>query len=138
MSSDDDSVIYSSRTFVRSHRWWDASWVDWNYRYRGGPVLTVRHDSFEVSATQGMMMESRHFIVSSSTATMWFDIVGWAGTPFGRRRSIHIVWRNKRGRKIELALSPDDGLQEAWEALLQSGVTLEVGRSAPPPDSSDA
>lgn len=104
------------------------NWVDWNSKLGGGPTLIVRVDSFEVAAPQGMMLDSRDPVIESNCAAMWFDDVGWAGTPFGRRRSIHIAGRDHEGGRVELALSPRDGLHEAWAALLNSGVTPSASR----------
>jgi hypothetical protein len=68
-------------------------------------------------------LESRQVTVQSSEATMWIDKIGWAGTPLGRRECIHVAGRDQR-RRIDLALSPQDGLGDAWQALLTSGVAL--------------
>jgi hypothetical protein len=127
-SAGDESPIYAGRVFVRTRRPWN-SWVSWNNRLGGGPTLVVRADSFEVSAPQGTRLEPRHLVFRSRTATMWIDEVGWAGTPFGRKECIHVAAEHKpgwaemtRSRRIELALSPRDGLEDAWQALLASGV----------------
>jgi hypothetical protein len=116
----DDLVLYSSNVFVRTRRPWN-SWISWNGRLGGGPNLVVRANSFELSSPQGMVLESRDVTVQSSEATMWIDKIGWAGTPFDRRECIHVAGRVRR-RRIDLALSPRDGLDEAWKALLASGV----------------
>ena len=123
---DDHTVIYSCRTFVRVRRPLN-SWVSWNNRLGGGPALVVRATSFEISAPQGMKLESRDLVIQSSGATMWFDKVGWAGTPFDRKECIHVAGRDQKGR-VDLALSPQGGLQEAWQALLDSGVSPSSGR----------
>ena len=120
--TDDQSAIYRGSTFVRARRPLN-SWVSWNNRFGGGPVLVVRATGLEVSAPQGMMLASRDIVIQSEGATMCLDKVGWAGTPFDRKDCIHVAGRDQRGRRIELALSPRDGLQEAWRALLDSGVT---------------
>ena len=106
------------------------NWVDWNSNLGGGPTLIVRADSFEVVAPQGMMLDSRDLVIESNCAAMWLDDVGWAGTPIGRKRSIHIAGRDQAGGQVELALSLRDGLEQAWQALLNSGVTLSAARSA--------
>jgi len=116
-----DPVLYSSSVFVRTKRPWN-SWVSWNHRLGGGPKLIVRTNSFEVSAPRGMLLESRDVTVQSSEAMMWIDKIGWAGTTFDRRECIHLAARDQR-RRIDLALSPRDGLDQAWQALLTSGVT---------------
>ena len=120
---DDQNVIYSCHTFVRVRRPRN-SWVSWNNRLGGGPVLVVRPGWFEVSAPQGMMMESRHLLIRSEGALMWFDKVGWAGTPFDRKECIHVAGRDRKGN-VEMALSPVGEMQEAWQALLESGVHNE-------------
>jgi len=127
-SAADESPIYVGRAFVRTRRRWN-SWVDWNSRLGGGPTLVVRADSFEVSAPQGTRLESRHLVLRSNQAAMWIDKIGWAGTCFGRKECIHVAAEHKTSwidptlsRGIELALSPRDGLQNAWQALLASGV----------------
>jgi hypothetical protein len=100
-SADDDPTIYEAHTFVRARRRGN-SWVSWNHRLGGGPVLTVRNRSLEVSAPQGMSLESRDIVIKSGEATMWFDKVGWAGTPFARKECIHVAGRDQRGRRVEL------------------------------------
>jgi hypothetical protein len=54
---------------------------------------------------------------------MWLDRIGWAGTPFDRKECIHVAGRDQRGHGIDLALSPQDGMDGAWQALLTCGVT---------------
>jgi hypothetical protein len=137
----EEPALYVGPVFVRT-RWPWESWVSWNSRFGGGPILVVKADSFEVSAPQGMLLESRHLVFRSSTATMWIDEVGWAGTRFSRKKCIHVAAEHKAsrielrlGRRIELALSPRDGLQHAWQALLASGVAakrVEDGRARGP------
>lgn len=83
----------------------------------------VRAGSFEVAAPQGLRLESRDLVISSEGATMWLDKVGWAGTPLDRKDCIHVSGRDQRGRRVEVALSPQDGLQVAWQALVDSGVS---------------
>lgn len=121
----DESPIYAGRAFVRTRRRWQ-SWVDWNSRLGGGPTLVVRAGSFEVSAPQGMKLESRHLVLRSRSATMWLDEIGWAGTRLGRKECIHVAAEHE-GRSVELALSPRDGLDDAWQALLASGVAPTEG-----------
>jgi hypothetical protein len=53
---------------------------------------------------------------------MSFDRVGWAGTPFDRKDCIRVTGEDQIGRRVELALTPEDGLQNAWDALVKSGV----------------
>jgi hypothetical protein len=116
----DEAVVYSGNVFVRTKRPF-KSWVSWNERVGGGPTLLVRRSSFEVSAPQGMMLESRHLVIRSETTTMWLDRVGWAGTWLGRKDCIHLLAKDEKG-SIEVALTPRDGLQRAWQALMDSGV----------------
>ena len=76
---DGQPVIYTGNTFVRVRRPL-SSWVSWNNRFGGGPVLVVRATSFEISAPQGMTLESRDIVVQSEGTTMRLDKIGWAGT----------------------------------------------------------
>ena len=85
-------------------------------------MLLVKTYSFEVRAPQGMRLETRDFIIESSDAAMWLDRIGWAGTPLDRRDCIHVVSSDETGSRIEMALTPESGLEPAWEALIQSGV----------------
>lgn len=116
----DEAVVYSAKVFVRTKRPFN-SWVSWNDRLGGGPNLLVRRGSFEVSAPRGTKLESRHLVVRSETATMWLDRVGWAGTRFGRKECVHLCVEGKT-KRLELALTPRDGLERAWQALMDSGV----------------
>jgi len=125
-SADERPAVFAGRIFVRSRRPRN-SWVSWNYNYRRGPQLVVRATSFEVSAPQGMLLESRRFVIQSHDAVMRRDWIGWAGTPVNRKRCIHVAARDQKGRRIELALTPDDGLENAWKALLDSGVSRAAG-----------
>jgi hypothetical protein len=95
-------------------------------------MLVVRPGSFEVSAPQGMMLNSRDLVLQSTGATMWLDKVGWAGTPLGSKACIRVAGRDQRGRHIEFALNPRDGLQNAWQALVDSGVTPRAGAAMDP------
>jgi hypothetical protein len=124
--TDEEQVIYRGRTFVRARRPGN-SWASWNNNFGGGPVLVVRAGSFEVSAPQGMILESRDLIIQSSDATMWLDKVGWAGTPIDRKECIRVAGRDQKGRRVELALTPVDGLQQAWQAFLNAGVIPRDG-----------
>ena len=119
---DNEVILYSGRTFVRARRSRN-SWVSWNNRLGGGPLLVVRPGSFEISAPQGTMLESRDLVVQSDGAKMWLDRIGWAGTPFDRKECIHVAGRDQRGHGIDLALSPQDGMDGARQALLTCGVT---------------
>lgn len=125
VSSEAEGARYESRAFIRVKRPF-KSWVSWNSRLGGGPLLTVRHGSFELSAPQGMMLESRDLVIEAGSATMWPDKVGWAGTRLDRKECIHVVGRDQRGR-VEVAISPRDGIRGAWQALLASGVRPRTG-----------
>ncbi len=116
-------VVYETRGFVRTRRPANT-WANWNHHLGGGPRLVVREQSVEVSAPQGMMLESRTIVFSAKTATMWLDRVGWAGLPFGRKDCILI--RVPRGRHwIEVAITPVEGLADAWQALQRVGVQVK-------------
>ena|SRR2546421_2110884 len=121
VSSEAEAARYESRAFVRSKRRFN-SWVDWNSRLGGGPLLSVRDGSFELSAPRGTRFESRDLVIPSDSATMWLDKVGWAGTRLNRKECIHVTGRDQRGRVVEFAISPKGGHREAWQALLDSGV----------------
>jgi hypothetical protein len=114
------AVIYSTKAFVRVRKPLN-SWVNWNHRLGGGPVLTVRTQGLEVSAPQGMMLESRDIVMSAENASMQLDKIGWAGTPIGLRECIHISGRDDNG-SVELAISAESDLESAWQALLDAGV----------------
>ena len=55
---------------------------------------------------------------------MWHDRIGWAGTPLGRKDCIRLRFDGP----IELALTPDSGVEEAWQALVNAGVRPLTGR----------
>jgi hypothetical protein len=82
--------------------------------------MTVRPGSVELSAPHGMMLESRHIRLSSKTSTMRRDAIGWAGTPLDRRQCIRISGSDTR-RRIDLAVTPETGLDAAWQALTEAG-----------------
>lgn len=131
------SVLYSGSTFVRTRRPFNT-WVSWNGHLGDGPVLTIRQGDLRVSAPRGDLLESRDLSVRPSDSVMRKARVGWAGTPFGRRDCIRVEGRDQHGRRLELALSPGDGLQRAWEALLAAGVnsvrdSVLVETDNPPP-----
>ena len=91
-SPDEGPVTYSNVAFVRMRRPFN-SWVSWNHKPPRSPKLSVRAGNFEVSAPQGMLLESRHFVIQSSGATMWRDRVGWAGTSVNRKECIRVPQR---------------------------------------------
>jgi hypothetical protein len=111
----DEPALLTSRSFVRTRRWHN-SWVNWHPRLGGGPVMTIRRGSVELRAPQGMMLESRNVVLSSEAATIKRDAIGWAGTPFGRRQCIRIT-----AAKIEVAVTPEAGLDASWLALTDAG-----------------
>lgn len=116
-------VVYETRGFVRTRRP-AKTWVNWHYRLGGGPRLVVRQQSVEVSAPQGMMLESRTIVFPTETATMWLDRVGWAGLPLGRKDCIRI--HVPRGRLwIEVAITPDEGIEAPWQSLQRVGVQVK-------------
>ncbi len=119
-SEEANSPTYSVKAFVRVRRPHN-SWVNWNHRLGGGPTLTVRAKAFEVTAPKGTMLETRDIAVLAEDATMKIDRVGWAGTPFGKRECIRISGRDKKGA-VELAIEPEFGIQDAWQALIGAGV----------------
>jgi hypothetical protein len=112
-------VTFSSRTFVR--RRYPLRWTQWAYRYGGGPVVSVHTRGIEVSAPQGMQLDSRTVYFKGDESRMWVDHVGWAGTPLGRRECIRLC-AGGHGRAVDLALYPDAGIEQTWKALVAAGV----------------
>jgi hypothetical protein len=113
-------VIYSSKAFVRRRKM-GHNWVTWSDKLGGGPTLLVRTESLEVLAPRGTMLESRHIVMAAKDTTMRLDSVGWAGTPFGRKKCIRLSGRDGRF-KVVLAVTPESGIHDAWEALRRAGV----------------
>jgi hypothetical protein len=114
-------VTYAVRALVRERRL--GAWVDWSYRLGGGPQLLVRTRGIEISASQGMVLESRAVFLTAEKASMTVDLVGWAGTPLGKRECIRL--RGHEGCGVDLAISPDMGIDQAWQALIDAGVHTE-------------
>ena len=114
-------VIYSTRAFVRQHME-PLNWVDWNDNLGGGPQLIVRTHAVEISAPQGMILDSRTLFLDARKATMWADEVGWGGTPLNRKRCIRLTGGTPQDGQIDVALSPHDDFNGAWHALIQAGV----------------
>ncbi len=111
---------FTTRTFVREHFPW--RWTSWSDRYSGGPVLSVRGSGIQVLAGQGMVLESRRLYFDAAHSTMWRDSVGWGGTPIARKDCIRLLSGGGR-RRIDLALTPEAGIEVSWLALRQAGVT---------------
>jgi hypothetical protein len=116
----DQPVTYSTKVFVRSRKSRNT-WVSWNHRLGGGPELIVRGQAIQVLAPQGMVLESRNISFSALNTTMWRDQVGWAGTPFDRKECIRLR-KNGAEWEIELALTPESGIEATWQALTEAGV----------------
>ncbi len=76
-------------------------------------------------AGQGMILESRTLYFDAALSMMWQDTVGWAGTPIARKACIRLVSGEGRLR-IDVALTPEVGIEEAWLALRQAGVTARA------------
>ncbi len=108
---------YSERVLVQSRRPW-SSWVQWNPRLGGGPLLIVRKASVEIAASQGMRLESRCYIFRGKEATMSRDRIGLLGIPIGKRDCLRI----KLDSGIQFAVSPLGNIDEAWKALAEAGV----------------
>jgi hypothetical protein len=111
--------LLSTTAFVRVRRPGNT-WVNWNRRLGGGPLLTIRPGVIELSAPQGTLLESRGITVSSEASTVRRATIGWAGAPFGRRECIRISGSDERG-EIEVAVSPEAGLDATWQALSAAG-----------------
>ena len=90
--------------------------------------MIVHTNGVEIVAPQETRLESRHLVLPAETATMRLDRVGWAGTPFDRKECIHISGRHEN-KPIEVAVSPDSEINEAWNALVASGVKPFQGLS---------
>jgi len=119
-------MTFSSRTFVRRH--FPFRWTQWAYKYGGGPVVSVHTCGIEVSAPQGMMLDSRTVYFRADETRMWIDKVGWAGTPLDRKECIRLR-AGEGGDTVDLALYPDAGIEPTWQAFLSAGVTAEIVES---------
>jgi hypothetical protein len=119
-------ITYSTNAFVRERRL--RAWVNWSSRLGGGPQMIVRTRGIEVSAPRGMVLESRALFLNAEKASMWVDRVGWAGTPFGRKDCIRLCGHDE-GSRVDLALTPDTGIAETWQALLTAGAQQKPPRS---------
>ena len=116
----DDEVVYTTRAFVRIKRRF-TSWQNWNNRLGGGPTVQVTISAVRVWAPQGMMLDSRDVQIDTHHATMSVDRLGWAGTPLGRRECIRLCGGTRRG-PIEIAITPDLGIEQTWRAFERAGV----------------
>ena len=113
--------VYSVRAFVRSQRSLDRpGWVSWNNRFGGGPMLIIRQASVEVSAPQGMLLESRCYVFRGSQATMSRDRIGWGGTPLFKKDSIRL----KLDSNAQLAVTPRTDMDEVWTQLGRAGIRI--------------
>jgi hypothetical protein len=112
--------VFSCRVRVRTRKPWNT-WVNWNDRLGGGPVLNVRSGTVEIVAPQGMLLESRQFEFPGHQATIRRQRIGWAGIPIGKRDSIRLTLDDG----MEFALTPESTFAEAWEALLAAGAGPE-------------
>jgi hypothetical protein len=111
--------VYSIRAFVRSQRRIDGrSWVSWNDRFGGGPMLIVRQSSVEVSAPKGWILESRCYVFRGSQAAMSRDRIGWGGTPLFKKDCIRLALDSN----ARLAVTPHGDIDEAWTQLATAGV----------------
>ena len=81
-------------------------------------MLIVRRGSVEVSAPQGMLLESRCYVFRGPQATMSRDRIGWAGTPLFKKDCIRL----KLDSKAQLAVTPRGDIDEAWKQLARAGV----------------
>jgi hypothetical protein len=122
--AESQTPIFSGRTFVRQYAY--PQWISWNYRYGGGPKLIVWLNGLEVSAPQGTIANSRAFFFNSHECLMMHDRVGLWGTPIRPAQCIRLVGRNEYG-EVTLALTPDAGIEPAWQALLRAGVQPREG-----------
>jgi hypothetical protein len=52
------------------------------------------------------------------------DRVGWAGTPFGRKHCIRVQLPQRR-RWMEIALTPEEAIEEVWKALSEAGAQVK-------------
>jgi len=110
---------FSTRTFVREHFPW--RWTNWSNSYAGGPVLSVRGSGIQLLAGQGMVLESRNLYFDAAGSKMWRDSVGWGGTPIARKACIRLLSGEGRMR-IDVALTPEVGIEATWLALDEAGV----------------
>lgn len=110
---------FSSRTFVREHFPW--RWSGWSKHYAGGPVLNIKGSGIQLLAAKGMMLESRNLYFDAARSKMWKDHVGWGGTPIAQKACIRLLSGEGRLR-IDVALTPDAGIEATWQALHLAGV----------------
>lgn len=68
-----------------------------------------------------MILESRILYFDAARTRMWRDSVGWGGTPIARKACIRLLSGEGRLR-IDVALTPEVGIEAAWLALQEAGV----------------
>ena len=84
-------------------------------------MISVHESGIEVSMPQGMILESRTIFFSGPESKMWMDKVGWGGTFLLRKECIRLCSGEGRNA-LDLALTPDAGIQATWQALLAARV----------------
>jgi hypothetical protein len=122
-------VVFSTPTLAQQLAYqgrWSANWVQWSPKYGGGPLLVVRRGGVEVVAPQGMMAASRDVCFRADTAEMWKDNMGLLGGPLRRKDCIRLRGRDETGF-VEFALTPESGIEAAWQALAEAGVRPREG-----------
>jgi hypothetical protein len=92
----------------------------------GRPVFIVRSDTIEVFA-RPRILSFGSIVMATQGATMRLDQIGPLGLPIFRRDCIRLSGTSVRGAAghnsaIELAVTPDRGIEAAWQALLAVGV----------------
>ena len=119
-------VTYETRAKVRL-RASLGGWVAYKNSF-GGVQLVVRTKGIEVSlrGVGGRLVPGVERFLSGGESTMAEDEIGWLGSPFLRRRCIRLSGRDRNSR-VDLAISPKGGIDEAWQALLDAGVTPDEG-----------
>jgi hypothetical protein len=113
---------YESRAFVRTRRspFVPGTWVNWNHKLGGGPTVRVEQNKLHVFAPKGMLLESRDLQILASKASIRRQVLGWAGTPIGRRNSVVVSARQGR-RRVEVAFSAPAEIEDLWCALVTEG-----------------
>lgn len=73
-----------------------------------------------------MVLESRDVCFRADTAEMWKDNMGLLGGPLRRRDCIRLRGRDET-TLVEFALTPESGIEAAWQALTEAGVLPREG-----------